>query len=438
MATLPFSQGGTYSTANGKQRYTDPGGAIWEQEEIDAGKPTYRTDWSKIQEAPAKTDSSVAVAERPGYAEEAKNAANALDIDFTVDEEEAAKEEVRKQKQIQIDAINKIYDEMLTEEQQTGTERMGRSKAIANRAGILESAMGSAQLTGTEKFNAQQQKLLQAEREAKIVAIEDKMNTRLDEKIKAERELAATNYDKYQDYLKGVKDEAKTDATNLAKSGITLEQLKNQTAPEGQKTYYNQLKEETGFDDFKFSLWYDSQTPDPTIVDTKYVSTADGKTKAITIKRGLDGKITADEQILDFVLPTEAVGWKSSFAPDGTLLMIPDSIDPSKPLDDQIKVYGSEGQFAKPETAGTIKSGNLVIPESAISTGQQKLDSSRGEDKYANTGIYLQMLSAWKEDGGLEQDFFTQYPPKNYLNPNDDSVPTYIKDKLKSSSERDL
>ena len=84
-----------------------------------------------------------------------------------------------------------------------------------------------------------------------------------------------------------------------------------------------------------------------------------------------------------------------------------------------------------------IKSGNMIIPEGAIATGQSKLDTSRGTDTYANTGIYLEMLKRWKADGGLEQDFFNYYPPKNYLNPNDPTIPQYIKDKLKATDSFD-
>lgn len=96
----------------------------------------------------------------------------------------------------------------------------------------------------------------------------------------------------------------------------------------------------------------------------------------------------------------------------------------------------------------TIRSGSLVVPESSVAQGQGVLDASRGKpykndkgdtitppatDKYANTALYLQMLDAWKKDGGLEQDFYKNYPPKNYLNPSDPTVPQYIKDMLKKA-----
>lgn len=86
-------------------------------------------------------------------------------------------------------------------------------------------------------------------------------------------------------------------------------------------------------------------------------------------------------------------------------------------------------------TKNTFSSGGMTVPDSAIATAQNKLDTSRGSDNYANSALYLQMLKAWKNDGGLEQDFFSQFPPKNYLNPNDTSIPTYIKDKLKTTDE---
>jgi len=108
---------------------------------------------------------------------------------------------------------------------------------------------------------------------------------------------------------------------------------------------------------------------------------------------------------------------------------------------------------AKAASIPTIKSGGLVIAESNVATAQQQLDTSRGQSyqnekgetitptgvdaQYVNSALYLQMLDAWKKDGGLEQDFFTQFPPKNYLNPNDASVPTYIREKLSKPTEEE-
>lgn len=88
-------------------------------------------------------------------------------------------------------------------------------------------------------------------------------------------------------------------------------------------------------------------------------------------------------------------------------------------------------------TTPTVKSGGLIIAESDIAKAQQKLDASRDFYGYVNTPIYLQMLEAWKKDEGLEQDFFTQFPPKNYLNPNDRNIPQYLREKLSKPTEEE-
>ncbi len=95
------------------------------------------------------------------------------------------------------------------------------------------------------------------------------------------------------------------------------------------------------------------------------------------------------------------------------------------------------GKWVVPPTtkkSAQVVSGNLSVSKSDIGTGATKLDRSRGSDGYANTGLYAQMMDYWTQKGGLVQDFIKQYPPKNYLNPNDPSVPTVIKPYLKTSS----
>lgn len=85
-----------------------------------------------------------------------------------------------------------------------------------------------------------------------------------------------------------------------------------------------------------------------------------------------------------------------------------------------------------------FKSGSTSFSGQTIAAAQKKLDASRGSDNYANSGIYLDMLAAWKKDGGLEQDFFSKFPAKNYLNPSDTSIPQYIRDMLKKAVDETL
>lgn len=113
-----------------------------------------------------------------------------------------------------------------------------------------------------------------------------------------------------------------------------------------------------------------------------------------------------------------------------------------------IKDLGAIQKSSTTQTAPTVKSGSLIVSEGDIAEGQTALEKSRGmpyineqtqqsvkptgtDAQYANSALYLKMLQKWIDNGGLVQDFFTQYPPKNYLNPNDASIPQWIRDKLK-------
>jgi hypothetical protein len=81
----------------------------------------------------------------------------------------------------------------------------------------------------------------------------------------------------------------------------------------------------------------------------------------------------------------------------------------------------------------TLTSGKLNIPKQDIGIGAQKLDASRGSDGYANTALYTQMLNHWTSNGGLIQDFIKYYPPKDYLNPNDPTIPSILRNYIKGS-----
>ena len=81
----------------------------------------------------------------------------------------------------------------------------------------------------------------------------------------------------------------------------------------------------------------------------------------------------------------------------------------------------------------TLTSGKLNIPKQDIGIGAQKLDASRGSDGYANTALYTKMLNHWTSNGGLIQDFIKYYPPKDYLNPNDPTIPNILRNYIKGS-----
>jgi hypothetical protein len=86
-------------------------------------------------------------------------------------------------------------------------------------------------------------------------------------------------------------------------------------------------------------------------------------------------------------------------------------------------------------TEKTVSSGNLVITQADVGEGSAILESSRGSDGYVNSGTYVQMYQKWVNAGGMLADFLKTYPPENYVNPNDTSVPVALRPKAKAGTE---
>lgn len=78
-------------------------------------------------------------------------------------------------------------------------------------------------------------------------------------------------------------------------------------------------------------------------------------------------------------------------------------------------------------SSGGFKSGSLVLTGADLASGEQALEASRGEDGHANSAVYTAMYKKWVAGGGLLKDFILKYPPKNYGNPADSTLPSFLR-----------
>jgi len=104
--------------------------------------------------------------------------------------EEEIKEEMAKKAQKAIDAINEEYAISLEKEEVRGEGRMGQTRAMASRAGLMGAPMGASQLAKTEAFNVQEEERIAAERRNEILKVREAYDQRAEEKLAAEREYA--------------------------------------------------------------------------------------------------------------------------------------------------------------------------------------------------------------------------------------------------------
>lgn len=95
------------------------------------------------------------------------------------------------------------------------------------------------------------------------------------------------------------------------------------------------------------------------------------------------------------------------------------------------KVVWSLNGAAKPASSG----GGSKTPSNAfIVEGEKGLNASKGSDGYVNTETYINAYNHWVNSEYPANSFFTNYPPKRYINPKDPTVPAFIKSYLPAST----
>lgn len=104
--------------------------------------------------------------------------------------EETEQQIARRQRQLfqsEIDATNRVYDDMLAQERLAGQGRLGTATARAARGGLLGSNMGDAQYDNMSQYNVSEQRAVQNERMAKIGAIEGTMRKAVSDELERKR-----------------------------------------------------------------------------------------------------------------------------------------------------------------------------------------------------------------------------------------------------------
>jgi hypothetical protein len=81
-----------------------------------------------------------------------------------------------------------------------------------------------------------------------------------------------------------------------------------------------------------------------------------------------------------------------------------------------------------------VVSGTLVYTADDQNHDSQILETSRGEDGFVDPTLYQNLYKAWLSKGGVLEDFIKTYPPKNYINPDNEWLPTFLRPKKAAGS----
>jgi len=90
-----------------------------------------------------------------------------------------------------------------------------------------------------------------------------------------------------------------------------------------------------------------------------------------------------------------------------------------------------------PKSPSTVKpfiDGTLTYTPEDHAADSQALDASRGADGFVDPTLYQKLYTAWIGKGGTAEGFIKTFPPKNYVNPANDWLPTYLRPKPPAAS----
>jgi hypothetical protein len=247
----------------------------------------------------------------------------------TVDEN-AIREATRKNMQAQIDSTNAYYDTLVRQENQAGEARNDKVRALNVNSGLGGSSFATAADLNQKDKNQGALKAVEAERNVQIQSVMGNIDKVAREEIAAKKAEALGNAEAYSTYLEKARTQAKDTLTGLAKTNADISALD----PQRKEFLYRTAGIDPEFGD----LYYDSLKPVQewvTKIENGYIISSRTNPQ------------TGKPEIQTTQLPgMEGMKGDIKFAPDGTAFLVPEKFDPSKPLEEQIKVLG---QYGKPE-----------------------------------------------------------------------------------------
>lgn len=353
-------------------------------------------------------------------------------------DKEAIRESIRKQLQSQIDAINTSYDSMVASAKTEGENRLGQTRAISSRSGLLGMPMGDAHKANTENYNAKVVNAIEAERASKIAAIWDTIDKRSTDQIEKQKTEALTNAKDYIDYLKNSQEGARTDMINLAKSGVDLANLSEDD--------YKKLLEQTGYNPVVFKSLWNSNLPENQKRDYNYVNLGNGKVLIMSVNPKTN-KMEKEEYSVD-IQPNQEI---KEF--DGMPYIVNKDENGNLSLKNIANFdYGATNKKNLMELRGglyDIKTNKWVVGPKADSGGSDEklttdelrmianqkvapqLESVKGVDGYISPSDYRKARNAYVASGLNSSDFDEAF--SIYANPNIVEQYDFVNKKLKGT-----
>lgn len=356
------------------------------------------------------------------YDEDIKDVRDKLSSSVEEPDLNAITRQKREMAQSQIDVVTAEFNRALDSQGATNKEADARTRALNISGGLGGSDFATAAAVKTENVGKEAINRINQEKTARVESILADVDQRATEEYRAQRQEYLRGLEGNLDRLKEAREEDKEKALStikgLAASSIPVSRIK-QADPET----YQTLLEEFGGSELDLEVAWNDSLPDNMKIkyDQEVIRGKNGN--AVIVRFGINPQTgTLDKQEYDIGVnysnftgekPIEAGGVLYTRNADGTL----------KPLTSKT----TSGSGSKK----TVKSGKLVVTGEQLSEIERELENSKtlygGDGQYVNPEVYLDLYNTWIEEGGQQKEFLLQFPPKNYVNPANNTLPNYLR-----------
>lgn len=311
-----------------------------------------------------------------------------------VKDEATIREEMRQRVQEQIDAIKNTTAGLIAKENIAGEGRLGETRAASARSGTLGQDFGIAEKAKVENLNAAQVKALENERDVTISGILGKIDSAAYDRAQNAKVEASTNTENYMTYLKESRDQARTDALNLAKSGGSLDKLTDDQ--------YKKLLDKTEYSPEQLQALFTTNKPQ----DKVLTSFTQGSQYIVVTQDPITGQRKTEKIDLGFEAP---IDWKDTKLDDGSILFY----NPKNPSEQ--KIYhpattgkGTSGAIFSPEDKRVISQAGLanadertraIFVNTPTAFRQSFIQSGKASDKMTPNEL-LDALTKWEQEQG--------------------------------------
>ena len=354
---------------------------------------------------------------------------------------QAAQEEAMRQAEMErqakeIAGIDTMYQNLFQGANQDAARNLATTEYVNGMSGLGGSNVGASNAVNTQIQNAAGLQKIKDAHGKEVQSVVDQHRVFLADQIKTERDLRNKDYEKWVNYQSGKESGAKNSVNTIMTS-----MLSKYTPDQIDEKSWDNLSKGTGMSPAELKAAYANmhssyQTDVATASAAKLKSAAE--VAKINAEAGNIGNAQRDNLIKQDYIPITSATTKSRLAADGYIFQKMD-IGGGKTEEFALPLTFAQQETIKAKNAAKLASAKAAAAAAnnnkPLNAEQQKamdeFTAILGPDGYADTAKYQDLKARIAtQSPSIKAWFDKSLPGKEFLNPRDETSPTYVAPKI--------